>query len=215
MGAETDPGDWKSAWPDLVAFGSGLTLAWWAGWDTTDLVWSLWLASLLVGYSIIIWSVTSPLRSLWRGAANEPAPLPAGIGAGSLVLGAGALFMLAFFTIHFGGFHYVHSVFLNSFFPVTSNKGPLGLSDFAEILKRYWIWLPVAFLAERRAFFQPSASGKTQLAAPYKNVVRLHLLIFFFAFAHFMKLESFIVYAVVYVVYFFPWRLLRKRGRES
>mgnify|MGYP001545246846 FL=1 len=38
----------------------------------------------------------------------------------------------------------------------------------------------------------------------------MHMLIFFFFFAHFAKLESFAVYAVVYAVYFFPWRLLRK-----
>jgi hypothetical protein len=41
-------------------------------------------------------------------------------------------------------------------------------------------------------------------------VVRLHLLIFFFAAAHFLKLESFLVYAVVYAVYFFPWRLVKR-----
>jgi hypothetical protein len=46
--------------------------------------------------------------------------------------------------------------------------------------------------------------------APYKNVIRMHLLIFFFAFAHFMRLENFAVYAVVYAVYFFPWGLLKK-----
>jgi hypothetical protein len=50
---------------------------------------------------------------------------------------------------------------------------------------------------------------------PYKNVVRLHLLIFFFAFAHFAHLESFVVYAVVYAVYFFPWRLLGFGARKK
>jgi len=45
---------------------------------------------------------------------------------------------------------------------------------------------------------------------PYKNVVRMHGLIFFFAFAHFARLENFFVYAVVYAVYFFPWRLVRR-----
>jgi hypothetical protein len=50
---------------------------------------------------------------------------------------------------------------------------------------------------------------------PYKNVIRLHLLIFFFAGAHFVKLDSFLVYAVVYAVYFFPWRLLKKQEATS
>jgi hypothetical protein len=60
-----------------------------------------------------------------------------------------------------------------------------------------------------------SAARKAQLGqggmmAPYKNVVRMHLLIFFFAFAHFARLDNFGVYAVVYAVYFFPWRLLQR-----
>jgi hypothetical protein len=38
----------------------------------------------------------------------------------------------------------------------------------------------------------------------------MHVLIFFFFFAHFAKLENFAVYAVVYAAYFFPWRLLRR-----
>ena len=52
--------------------------------------------------------------------------------------------------------------------------------------------------------------GMTGMMAPYRNVVRLHLLIFFFAGAYAAKLNSFIIYAVVYAVYFFPWRLLRR-----
>ena len=47
----------------------------------------------------------------------------------------------------------------------------------------------------------------------YKNVIRLHLLIFFFAFASFAKLQSFWVYTVVYAVYFFPWRLLKREKK--
>jgi hypothetical protein len=38
----------------------------------------------------------------------------------------------------------------------------------------------------------------------------MHLLIFFFFFAHFAGLENFAVYAVVYAAYFFPWRLVRR-----
>lgn len=30
----------------------------------------------------------------------------------------GSLFILAFFTVHFGGFHLAHSVFLFLFFPI-------------------------------------------------------------------------------------------------
>jgi hypothetical protein len=40
--------------------------------------------------------------------------------------------------------------------------------------------------------------------------MRMHFLLFFFFFAHFAGLENFAVYAVVYAVYFFPWRLVRR-----
>jgi hypothetical protein len=49
---------------------------------------------------------------------------------------------------------------------------------------------------------------------PYRNVARMHLLIFFFFFAHFARLENFAVYAVVYGAYFFPWRLVRRSSAE-
>ena len=50
---------------------------------------------------------------------------------------------------------------------------------------------------------------KDAMSRPYVNVIRMHLLIFFFAFCHALKLDNFLVYAVVYSVYFFPWSELR------
>jgi len=159
-------------------------------------------------------------------------------GAGVAAMFIGGLFLLAFFTVHFGMFHFVHAVFLQGFFPVKGElvvTGTPPASLYCEVFQRYWVFLPAAFLAERRAFrFNPAPvaeppdtsvkaaamaarkarnAKKSNLAgmmAPYKNVIRMHLLIFFFAAAHFAKLENFAVYAVVYAVYFFPWRLLRK-----
>jgi hypothetical protein len=45
---------------------------------------------------------------------------------------------------------------------------------------------------------------------PYVNVARMHVLIFFFALCYAMKIDSFLVFAVVYFVYFFPWSEMRK-----
>jgi hypothetical protein len=131
----------------------------------------------------------------------------------------GGVFLLGFFTVHFGGFHFVHSVFLNLFFPVIEGtpEGPPGFFGYAEVLHRYGWFVPIALIAERHAFRLPSSSpidrkdgAQQAMVGPYKNVIRLHMLIFFFAFAHFAKLDHFLIYAVVYAVYFFPWRLLRK-----
>src|SRR4051812_16327886 len=110
-----NPNRWSDAWPDALAFAVGLGLAWWLRWSTTDLVWSLWLSSLVVGYSLIVWQITEPIRDLIGGIAHDGGA--SGLGAGSKIgaialFAVGTLFGLAFFTVHFGGFHYVHSTFL-------------------------------------------------------------------------------------------------------
>jgi hypothetical protein len=239
-GKSTAMSRWADTWPDALAFGVGLGLAWFLRWETTDLVWSLWLSSLVVGYAMIVWTISRGLREF---AGNASADLAPGRTTGKVMVGgmllAGALFMLAFFTVHFGGFHLGHSVFLNLFFPVHSGDvglGPWpGWETYGEVVARYWIFLPVAFIAERAAFKAPTphefddgsvtveaiarrkarnlaGDGGGAMMAPYKNVMRMHLLIFFFAGAHAAKADNFLVYTVVYAVYFFPWRLLRRKA---
>lgn len=218
---------WASTWLDGVGFGAGLALAWWFRWNTTDLVWSLWLSSLCVGYAMIVWILIQPVRNFSAGlmAHRRPALGPLAKGVAMLLLVLGTAAGLAFFTFHFGMFHFVHSMFLGAFFPVTGvgMSGEVDSLMYREVIARYWWFLPSALLAERRAFQSSSSPSNplgispASLILPYKNVVRLHLLIFFFVFAHYAKIESFAVYAVVYAVYFFPWRLLRreKPGRAK
>ena len=227
-------GGWKGAWPDALAFAAGLALAWYGEWQTKDLVWSLWLSSLVVGYAMIVWTIFGRVGlTMWQARAmvsTQPAVSAAGAG----VLLGGGLFLLAFFTVHFGMFHFVHSVFLNGFFPVSGERGFPGASVYFEVVRNYGVFVLVAAVAERHAFKRPELITKTDpkdiavtaeairrrkqrngelsggMMAPYKNVIRLHLLIFFFAGASFLKLDNFLVYAVVYAVYFFPWRLLAR-----
>jgi hypothetical protein len=237
--------DWTSAWPDALAFAVGLVMAWRGRWTATDLVWSLWLSSLVVGYATIVWTVLRPVVQIAGGAWRQGVLMvqtsaqttlrSAAVGVPFLVLGG--LFLLTFFAIHFGFFHYVHSQFLGMFFPIDTGtggrSGMVGMATYVEVARRYWWFLPAAFLAERGAFLTDSRPADRDrsvpaaalvargvynpnrmsggMMAPYRNVVRMHILIFFFAFAHVAGLDSFAVYAVVYAVYFFPWRLLRRR----
>ena len=50
---------------------------------------------------------------------------------------------------------------------------------------------------------------------PYLNVIRMHLLIFFFGACHVLHLESFLIYAAVYAVYFFPWNAFFPRPANA
>jgi hypothetical protein len=249
IGVTTDTTEdgWSSAWPDALAFALGLGVARIAGWTTTDLVWSLWLSSFVVGYATIVWTIVRPAVDMVRGAARDRAFTQqllrehkgAAI-AGSSVLVVVGLFMIAFFTVHFGGFHYVHSQFLHMFFPLDAGEAgrvsTAGMATYLEVAQRYWLFLPAAFLAERAAFARPRSPTQADLSvtaaaiaarkaanartpgammAPYRNVMRMHGLIFFFAFAHFARLDSFLVYAAVYGVYFFPWRLVKGAGARG
>ena len=199
------------AWLDGIAFVFGLGLAWGLRWNTTDLVWSLWLSSVVVGYATTVWSIFGPLVFFGSKACAERGLLvgtpkrPAVLGVAAMFLGG--LFLLAFFTVHFGMFHFVHAVFLQGFFPVKGEPVVTGTppaSLYCEVFQRYWVFLPAAFLAERRALrFNPAPvaeppdtsvkaaamaarkarnakkSNLTGMMAPYKNVIRMHLLIFF------------------------------------
>lgn len=142
---------WSEAWLDALAFALGLALAWWFQWNTTDLVWSLWLSSLVVGSALIVRNVSAPLRELLgnrhadRSGIAGPAPTAAVIA----LYGAGTLLGLGFFTLHFGGFHYAHSIFLSMHFPPggESMKRWPGAGVYQEVFARYWWFVPSAFLA--------------------------------------------------------------------
>ena len=214
---------WSDAWPDALAFAAGLALARASGWKTTDLVWSLWLSSLAVGYVTILLGAFAPAvlqfreGTAWRAAAAA----------------LGALMLVAFFTVHFGLFHAAHAAFLSQYFPLLpehKQQGFVDLTLLAEVVRRYGWFLPIVFLAERQGLRVPSvppepprrsvrapdvaarkvrqAIGSTLMFRPYLNVVRLHVLIFFFAALRASALDGFAVYSVVYAAYFFPWRLL-------
>ena len=162
---------WSSSWLDAVAFVIGLAVAWWGGWNAGDLIWSLWLSSFVVGYATIVWMIGRPAAEFawkaWRERALVGADKRSVIIFCLLILG-GAAFLLAFFTVHFGGFHYVHSQFLISFFPVdlpgSGRASHAGMATYVEVARRYWAFLPSAFLAHRGAFLRRPFSQSIQQA---------------------------------------------------
>ncbi len=235
---------------DVFAFGVGLALAYFLKWETRDLVWSLWLCSLVLGYLTLLSAIAAGVWAGLRAGSGEDGP---GTGRAPMAGGAlaGGLFMFCFFSFHFCGFHAGHSVFLMQFFPLEGlprdgfgrafpNPPLLWILVFRHLMRPYGLFLIPAVLAERHHVFQPIAAAfraargrpapnpspeagsrrdppasaqervRNALFGPYLNVVRMHLLIFFFAFCHILKLDSFLVYAVVYAVYFFPWGALAR-----
>jgi hypothetical protein len=250
---QTDsPERWRPAGADLIAFALGLAVAWVSGWTMADLVWSLWLSSLVVGYAMIVWYPLHPVIELIGLGLRDRARTWGGLNdntLGGLVLAAvvaliGAGFYLAFFTIHFGGFHFISASFLMDMFPIEGVRDRSDLSlhgnlaVYKEVMRRYWPALPSAFLAQRasfmhRVFTEPSTPPDVSVTAeaiaarkaanarkpasrmfqPYDNVFRMHVVIIGLGGFHAARLDNFAIYAGVYALYFFPWRLLKPRTK--
>lgn len=191
---------------DLTTFVAAGAMAVAFSWDATDLIWSLWLSSLLIGYSFIV--VAAIRSTVNRNSQHEAMfekmpPLWA-----DLARVVGAVYLVCFFTVHFGMFHLVHSVFLNGFFPLdgTTDAVHRGLFSHLDIaaLAGYLPFVLASAVSERHTFIDHS--HKAEFMRPYVNVVKMHLLIFFFAFVQIGGVGHTLVYLVVLFVYFFPLR---------
>lgn len=231
--------------PDTLAFGIVLVVAYVLQWETRDLVWSLWLGSLVLGYLTLLSAIgggtyigLQAIRS--RVLKKKQRVLSAFSG---IVMG---IVMLVFFSVHFCGFHAGHSVLLSKFIPIDGmpdegfgrafmNPPLLWMLAFRHLIQPYGAFLIPAIIAERNHVFLPLQQsiravqsgapievrndGKKRkdnrlignaMIRPYMNVLRMHLLIFLFAFCNFLKIDSFAVYAAVCFVYFFPWSEIKK-----
>ena len=120
----------------------------------------------------------------------------------------------------------------DAFLDEVANPIWLWKTVFEHLLMNYGLFLIPAIIAERRYVFAPVIAyirflkdrKRKSVAAepkepvpdplewPFMNLIRMHFLIFFFAFFHWLGLESFLVFAVVYAVYFFPWKALGEKG---
>ena len=66
---------WQAVLPDLLAFALGLGLAYVFRWQTADLVWSLWLGSLVIGYLTILATLGSA-GLVWLRLLRHPEAAP-------------------------------------------------------------------------------------------------------------------------------------------
>jgi len=189
---------------DLLAFAGTVACATIFRWEARDVIWGLWISSLTVGYATIVSNVLRGVRDV--------------LGNYKAVALVGAIGTLAFFTIHFGMFHFVHAVFLNGFFPlVESSDGfPHFLGMVAKSTAAFWPLIVASFLSRLPDIFpaSPSSPGKDSFAAPYGNVVRMHLLIFVFAGLHMAGLSRLAMLPVL-AAYFFPWKAVLGRSTST
>ena len=129
---------------DLFAFAGTVACATIFRWEARDVIWGFWISSLTVGYATIVSNVLRGVRDVLGN--YKALALVGGIGT------------LAFFTIHFGMFHFVHAVFLNGFFPfVESSDGfPHFLGMVAKSTAAFWPLIVASFLSRLPDIFPAS-----------------------------------------------------------
>lgn len=187
------------------------------GWQATDIVWGMWISSLVSGYAMIVTAIIAALLkgrdpAAGSGAAQDSVPpLRARLG--------GALFMLAFFSVHFGFFHAGHAMFTQHFFPLPGVGDHELPGNFLAVtplaLAAYWP-VVLASLVARRDGFRTAAGGESKQAMlqPYHYVVKNHLMIFIVIGCTLAGLQGWLLY-VLFLWYFAPpelWQFL-KAGR--
>lgn len=270
---------------DILMFTATIAVAAWQEWTAKDIIWGLWISSLLLGYSYIVAGALSIYvhgKLPGNSKSGKSYSLEAGKGAArvqpifinipvvficfmflgfrsglawaiilvsvtftalGMILSSGenenpgrrqgmrailgrffsyspaVLFTLGFFTVHFGGFHFVHSLFLNGFFPLVTwspfGQSPVGVLDgwlmiVVTAISNYWPFILFGAVTQvgniKQAFLSKDGPN---MFRPYLNVVRMHILIFVFAGLGSAGLERLALYPVL-VFYFFPMGSLIK-----
>jgi len=197
----------------LISFFIVLILATLQEWRINELVWSLWISSLSIGYTFLISAIVA--KAIHRGMAHSEIVLP-GVQKwlshpliGWIIAIVGGIYTIAFFTVHFGGFHFVHGIFLNLFFPIQEvSQG--DLPNFFIIIKTclttFWPVILLSMLMQIKNFQQIILfPEKDLLAMPYKNVVKMHISIILFAFLSKARVND-IILPYLLILYFFPFQ---------
>ena len=198
-------GNNKPAWMSwgpanaAISFLAMIVIGYVFDWKARDLIWGLWLSSLCLGALVFVSQfIVWPLIKA-KGA----------IACLSALIGGGV--MLVFFSAHYGMFHFIHSLFLSAFFPVEGMRFPaedIKIVMYQGIVLTYW---PVALItawSQKNLFFTPGEDSNflDRTLSAYKYVVKMHLMIFVLAAFSAFKADSFPVYVVVCVFYFFPFK---------
>ena len=193
----------KPAWMRKTATNAALSLlamiaiGYVLHWRSRDLIWGLWLSSLCLGALVFVaryffWPVINAKTAVARMKA--------------IVVG---VLSLLFFTFHFGGFHFIQSYFFSMFFPmegmVFSAEGIIGM--YEKIALTYWPAALINVWAQKDLLYAMEDTNSSTDSV-YTDVVKMHLMIFVLAAFTTQKTESFLVYAVVCALYFFPFELL-------
>lgn len=169
------------------------------GWDTFTIVFLYWAENVVIGAinvlkmlacspnaNLLVWGDVDPNDKLNR----ERMERSRGDAVNLLRWGnqASKLFFIPFFILHYGGFCFVHGLFIFAIFGRESGFGPFGgVDNFTRVLTEQHLWLCLAALtASHLVSFFTNFIGRgeylrttvpQQMFRPYARIVILHIAI--------------------------------------
>ena len=208
---ETEIPIWLQLVIGLFSFLMIFILARIENWTAANMMWSLWITSLTIGYCYLFAGIiSSTLRSQTiavGGLINRlfQVSIPSGIKFAFVFISI--VFQLAFFTLHFGFFHFVFSVFLNDLFPIIDRPFE-RFSDFLFFigisLKAYWPVILFVGLASMRKFQRILSQREVDyVKSAYINIIKIFVSIFLFTGFSFTRIQAWVL-PVIFIIYFFP-----------
>lgn len=156
------------------------------GWSTTDILFIYWFESLIIG----IFNVLKMLFTNIFGQEGQPPHLNL---IARIILFPVKCFMIIFFIFHYGGFMFVHGIFLLSLFahvPESAFQSPAHALPFVIALAlKLKIAILSLFLSHgisfiRNFIFRHEGKENSEgdfMFGPYKRVIVMHLTIIFCA----------------------------------
>ncbi len=203
--------DLNPRWVDILAFASSLLLAFLLGWSSKDLLWGLWLTSFMGGISYTTWCLVIRKLLIKESAWKRIFPALAG------------LIGVAFFSLHFGMFHYVYASMLDLPWPLRSDPGRVylgkltwrGVSDFPFFetlwlaVQNYWMLAFINIGRDHENLFRVDA--KFDSGQAYLKVLKLHFVMILMVFLNFLGLESFALFLIFFFILYAPpavWKTL-------
>ena len=181
-----------------------LGLAHFENWHAHDVAWSMWITSLITGLLFIYISILAGNTNFnKKGSSSKSA--------------SSGVFIALFFTFHFGFFHFVHSQFMISFFPL---EGISSTNNFIDIVAStttlYYGFILIGIARMLPTIFVHGTHNETELnmKTPYNFVIRNHVMIILLGgLSHFIE-AGYIVYLVI-IFYFFPFDVVFRKNKNS
>lgn len=211
---------------DALAFVGALLVAYAQGFTTKDLAWGFWLSSWTVGSLYLavghLWPAVAPVDD-WR---LKPSP------AWRALMILLYLPVLAFALFHFGFFHYIYAFIMDGIIPMVEPPGRVYVGKLTWKMTQGWVpfsivgllrtgfaryWPVVAFTVVREG--PAIVAGATDLRSVsgkvYGRMLRLHAFIMVLWALYLLGIESFLVFALVFLLYFAPSSLWRRPAASA